>query len=257
MISRLPKGQAPRQAIRHHRHGPHQEEIFPCPPGLALTKIILGMAIIIYRMSTWQLDRSYKLGQLQAEAEAIEIAIHKAFASVSFEVNIYINQPNPMNHLVNEFTAYVDIPATATKEDSEQIDWTELKFVQWSEKGGTSYIPTARPLMGYIPRLILEKYDLKSCCFRSSNVCVTQECDQRPTKPIVDRKRKREESHNDAIESELKKLESKMQSTLCYAYTTGQARAHNQTPREHANQAAQQHTPLTPAPTLTHARSAR
>ena len=114
------------------------------------------------------------MGQLQAEAEAIEKAIHKAFASVPFEVNIHINQPNPMNHLVNELTAYVDIPATATKEDTEQIDWTELKFVQWSEKGGTSYIPTARPLMGYIPRLILEKYYLKSCCFRSSNVCVTQ-----------------------------------------------------------------------------------
>ena len=107
--------------------------------------------------------------------------------------------------------------------------------------------------MGYIPRLILEKYDLKSCCFRSSNVCVTQECDQRPTKPIVDRKREREESRNDAIESELKKLESKMQSTLCYAYTTGQERAHNQTSREHANQAAQQHTLLTPAPTHTRA----
>ena len=133
-------------------------------------------------MSTWQLGRSYKLGQLQAEAEAIEKAIHKAFASVSFEVNININKPNPMNHLVNELTAYVEIPATATKKDTEQIDWSELKFIQWSVKGGTSYIPTARPLMGYIPRLILEKYDLKSCCFRSSNVCVTQECDQRPTR---------------------------------------------------------------------------
>ena len=107
--------------------------------------------------------------------------------------------------------------------------------------------------MGCISRLILEKYDLKSCCFRSSNVCVTQECDQRPTKPIVDRKREREESRNDAIESELKKLESKMQSTLCYAYTTGQERAHNQTSREPANQAAQQHTLLTPAPTHTRA----
>jgi hypothetical protein len=39
------------------------------------------------------------LGQLQAEAEAIEKAIDKAFASVPFEVNININQPNPMNHL--------------------------------------------------------------------------------------------------------------------------------------------------------------
>ena len=55
-------------------------------------------------MSTWQLGRSYKLGQLQAEAEAIEKAIHKALASVQFEVNININQPNPMNHLVNELT---------------------------------------------------------------------------------------------------------------------------------------------------------
>jgi hypothetical protein len=107
--------------------------------------------------------------------------------------------------------------------------------------------------MGYIPRLILEKYDLKSCCFSSSNVCVTQECDQRPTKPTVDRKREREESRNDAIESELKKLESKMQSTLCYAYIIGQERAHNQTSREPANHAAQQHTLLTPAPTHTRA----
>eukprot|EP00966_Prymnesium_polylepis_P085310 1975217-Prymnesium_polylepis.1 len=63
--------------------------------------------------------------------------------------------------------------------------------------------------MGYIPRLILEKYDLKSCCFRSSTACATQECGQRPKKPTVDRKREREESRNDAIESELKKLESK------------------------------------------------
>ena len=83
--------------------------------------------------------------------------------------------------------------------------------------------------MGYTPRLILEKYDLKSCCFRSSNVCATQECGQRPKKPTVDRKREREESRNEAIESELKKLESKMQSTLCYAYTTGQESARNQT----------------------------
>eukprot|EP00966_Prymnesium_polylepis_P165918 3835301-Prymnesium_polylepis.1 len=107
--------------------------------------------------------------------------------------------------------------------------------------------------MGYIPRLILEKYDLKSCCFRCSNVCVAQECDQRPTKPTVDCKREQEESRNDAIEPELKKLESKMQSTLCYAYTTGQERARNQTSREHANQAAPQHTPLTPVPTHTRA----
>jgi len=76
--------------------------------------------VIIYRMSTWQLGRSYKLGQLKAEAEAIKKAIHKAFASVAFEVDININQPNPMNHLVNELTAYVDIPATATKEDTEK-----------------------------------------------------------------------------------------------------------------------------------------
>eukprot|EP00966_Prymnesium_polylepis_P121989 2819937-Prymnesium_polylepis.1 len=88
-----------------------------------------------------------------------------------------------MNHLVNELTAYVDILTTATKEDTEQIDWSELKFVQWSVKGGTSYIPTARPLMGYTPKVILEKYALKSCCFRSSTVCDTQECGQRPKKP--------------------------------------------------------------------------
>jgi hypothetical protein len=78
--------------------------------------------VIIYRLSTWQLGRSYKLGQLQAEAEAIEKAVHKSF--ISFEVKFNINQPNPMNHLINELTAFVDIPATATKEDIEQIDWT-------------------------------------------------------------------------------------------------------------------------------------
>eukprot|EP00966_Prymnesium_polylepis_P155624 3594567-Prymnesium_polylepis.1 len=47
-----------------------------------------------------------------------------------------------------------------------------------------------------------------------------------------------------------------MQSTLCYAYTTGQERAHYQTSCEHASQATQQHTPLTPAPTHTRAPSA-
>eukprot|EP00966_Prymnesium_polylepis_P026204 604164-Prymnesium_polylepis.1 len=32
MRFRLPKGQAPRQATRHHRHGLHQEEIkYPSP----------------------------------------------------------------------------------------------------------------------------------------------------------------------------------------------------------------------------------
>eukprot|EP00966_Prymnesium_polylepis_P006431 147451-Prymnesium_polylepis.2 len=117
---------------------------------------------------------------------------------------------------------YVDIPKTATKEDTGRIDWPELKFVTWSVKGGTSYIPSARPLMGYIPKAILEKYNLKSCCLRSVTECAGQECDQRPKKPTVDRKREREESRSEAIESELKKLESQMQSSLCYAYTVGQ-----------------------------------